>query len=149
MAYCVLRVAVPVIAPTIANLINHSFATGIYPQHWKTAKVTPLYMSNNVDDLFNYQLISVLPILPKVIERHIHDTLYGYLCANGLIYPRRSGFCQKHSKETVLIKIIDKLLFNLDKNQVSRMVLVNYCKAFDMVDHELLLEKLKIYGVKN
>ena len=55
----------------------------------------------------------------------------------------------KHGKETAKIKIIDELLFNLDKNQVSGMVLVDYCKAFDMVDHKLLLEKLKVYGVKN
>ena len=145
----VLRVAAPVIAPTIAKMINYSFATGIYPQRWKTAKVIPLYKSGNVEDLFNYRPIPVLTILSKVIERHMYDTLYGYLSTNDLIYPRQSGFRQKHSTETALIKIIDELLFNLDKNQVSGMVLVDYCKAFDMVDHELLLDKLKIYGVEN
>ena len=81
----VLCVAAPVIAPTIAKLINCSFATGIYPQRWKSVKVIPLYKSCNVDGLFNYRPISVLRILSKLIERHIHDTLYIYLCANDLI----------------------------------------------------------------
>ena len=121
----VLHVAAPVIAPTIAKLINCSFATGIYPQPCKTAKVLPFYKSGNIDDFFNYRPISVLPILSKVIEKHIHDTLYEYLCANNLIYPRQSGFRQKHSTETALIRIIDELLFNLNKNQVSGMVLVS------------------------
>ena len=59
----------------------------------------------------------------------------------------RSGFRKNHSRNTTLIQIIDELLFNLDKNRVSGMVLVDYCKAFDMVGHGLLLDKLKVYGV--
>ena len=56
-------------------------------------------------------------------------------------------FSEEYSTDTALIQIIDELLFNLDKNRVSGMVLVDYCKAFDMVDHGLLLDKLKVYGV--
>ena len=72
----VLRVAAPVIAATIAKLISCSIATGIYPQRWKTAKVTPPYKSGNVDDLFNYRSISVLPILSKVIEKRLIFTSF-------------------------------------------------------------------------
>ena len=89
----------------------------------------------------------MLPVLSKVIERHVHDSLYSYLTENNLIYPRQSGFRKNHSTDTALIQITDKLLFNLDKNRVSGMVLADYCKAFDMVDHGLLLDKLKVYGV--
>ena len=60
---------------------------------------------------------------------------------------RQSGFRKNHSTDTALIQVIDELLFNLDKNRVSGVVLVDYCKAFDMVDHGLLLDKLKVYGV--
>ena len=75
----------------------------------------------------------------------MHDSLYSYLTENNLIYPRQSGFRKNHSTDTALIQIIDELLFNLDKNRVNGMVLADYCKAFDMVDHGLLL--LKVYGV--
>ena len=61
-------------------------------------------------------------------------TLYSYLTENNLIYPRQSGFRKNHSTDTALIQIIDELLFSLDKNRVSGMVLADYCKAFDMID---------------
>jgi len=77
--------------------------------------------------------LSVLPVLSKVIERHVHDTLYSYLCDNNLIYPKQCGFRRRLSTETALIKIIDELLFNLDKDRVSGMILIDYCNAFDMV----------------
>ena len=72
----------------------------------------------------NFRPISVLPVLSKIIERHFHDSLYDFLNENNLIYSRQSGFRGKHSTETALIKIIDELLFNLDKDRVSGMVLV-------------------------
>ena len=79
----------------------------------------------------------------------MHNSLYAFLTEQNLIYSRQSGFRKHHSTETALIKIVDELLFNLDRNKVSGLVLVDYAKAFDMVDRELLLKKLEVYGVKN
>ena len=73
---------------------------------------------------------------------------YSFSCENDLIYIRQSGFRSKHNSETALIKIIDDLLFNVDNDRVSGMVLVDYCKAFDMIDHTLLLKKLEVYGLR-
>ena len=114
---------------------------------WNTAKVTPTFKSRDPTDVTNYRPISVLPILSKIAERHVHNALYSFLCENDLIYIRQSGFRSKHSTETALIKIIDDLLFNLDNDRVSGMVLVDYRKAFDMIDHTLLLKKLEVYGL--
>ena len=72
------------------------------------------------------------------------DSLYRYPTENNLIYPPQFSFRKNHSTDTALIQIIGQLLFNLDK---KRAVLVDYCKAFDMVDHGLLLDKLKVHGV--
>ena len=74
-------------------------------------------------------------------------SLYSFSCENDLIYIRQSGFRSKHSTETALIKITDDLLFNLDDDRVSGMVLVDYCKAFDMIDDTLFLKKLEVYGL--
>lgn len=79
----------------------------------------------------------------------MHNCLYTFLNDHNLVYSRQSGFRKQHSTETALIKIIDDLLFSLDNDKVSGMVLVNYQKAFDMVDHELLLKKLEAYGIVN
>ena len=107
----------------------------------------PLFKSGNSGDPSNYRPICILPILSKIVERHIHDSLYTFLSKLNLIFPRQSGFRKRPSTEAALIRIIDELLFNLDNNRINGMVLVDYCKAFDMVDHKLLLQKLKIYGI--
>jgi len=94
-------------------------------------------------------VVSVLPVLSKVIERHVHDSLYSCLCVNNLIYYKQSGFRKRHSTETALIGIIDELLFNLDSDRASGMILIDYCKAFDMVDHSVLLQELQAYRLDN
>ena len=142
-----LKLAAPIIAPSIAKLINHSFNTASFPQRWKTAKVSPLFKGGDSEDLNNYRPISVLPVLSKGIEWHMYDSLSSYLCENNLIYSKQSGFRKLHSTETALIRIIDELLFNLDNDR--GMILIDYCKAFDMVDHVILLDKQHAYGLDN
>ena len=146
-----LRIAAPILAPSIARLINMSFSTGKFPTRWKTANVTPLFKQGAASDPSNYRPISVLPVVSKVIERHMHNSLYAFLMDNNLLYSRQSGFRRMHSTETALVKLIDELLFSLDNNQVCSMVLVDYRKAFDIVDHnyKLLLRKLELYGIVN
>ena len=139
-----LKIAAPVIAPSITNMMDMSIEIAISPMRWKTAKVIPLCGDDNVT---NYRPISILPVLAKVIERHVHNHFYSYMAKNNLMYGRQSGFRRQHSSETALIKIIDTLLFDMDNNHITGMVLVGYQKAFDMVDHSLLLLKLKIYGL--
>ena len=115
----------------------------------KTANVTPLFKQGAASDPSNYRPISVLPVVSKVIERHMHNSLYAFLMDNNLLYSRQSGFRRMYSTETALIKLVDELLFGLDNNHVCGMVLVDYRKAFDMVDHKLLLRKLELYGIVN
>ena len=119
-----LKLAASIIGPSITKLINLSFSLNVFPSCWKTAKVTPIFKSGVPTDVTNYRPISVLPILSKIAERHVHNALYSFLCENDLIYIRQSGFRSKHSTETALIKIIDDLLFNLDNDRVSGMVLL-------------------------
>ena len=114
-----LKIAAPAIAPRVSRLINYLISTGTFPQRWKTAKVMPLFKSGNPSDPSNYRLICILPILSKIIERHVHDSLYAFLSKLNLIFSRQSGFCKRHSAETALIKIIDELLLNLDNNRIN------------------------------
>ena len=139
-----LRIAAPILAPSIARLINMSFSTGKFPTRWKTANVTPLFKQGAASDPSNYR-----PVVSKVMERHMHNSLYAFLMDNNLLYSRQSGFRRMYSNETALIKLVDELLFGLDNNHVCGMVLVDYRKVFDMVDHKLLLRKLELYGIVN
>lgn len=142
-----LKIAGPAIAYSITQILNISINSGVFPDCWKIAKVIPLFKSGDREDPDNYRPISILPVLSKILERHIHDHLYNYLCENNLLYPLQSGFRKHHGTDTALIRVIDNLLFNLDNDQVSGLLLVDYRKAFDMVDREILLQKLNAYGL--
>ena len=109
--------------------------------------MTPIFKSGDPTAVTNYRPISVLPIQSKIAGRHVHNALYSFLSENDLIYIRQSGFRPRHTTETALIKVIDYLLFNADNDCVSGMVLFDYRKAFDMIDHALLLKKLEVYGL--
>lgn len=142
-----LKIAAPIIGSSVTKLMNMSLESAVFPHRWKLAKVTPLFKSGERDNLSNYRPISVLPVLSKLLERHVHTQFYDYLSHNNLLYIRQSGFRKNHGTDTALIKIIDQLLLNLDKNCVNGLILIDYCKAFDMVDHKILMTKLNAYGL--
>ena len=89
------------------------------------------------------QPISVLPVLSKIID----DSLFHYLRLHKLIYESQPGFRANYSTETALIKITDMLLKNIDMNKINGLLLVDYRKAYDLVDHSILLVKMKCYGL--
>jgi hypothetical protein len=80
-----LKIAAPVIALSIAKIINMSLETAVFPTRWKTANVIPLYKDGERDNVTNYRPISILPVVSKIIERHVHNHLYAYMTANDLI----------------------------------------------------------------
>lgn len=109
----------PEISASITKITNKSLECAEFPLRWKMARVTSLFKSGDRSDLNNYRPISVLPILSKILERHVYIYLYDYLSDNNLIYQCQSGFRKNHGTETALIKLIDELLFCLDINQVT------------------------------
>ena len=137
-----LRIATPAIADSLCKLINFCIEKQTFPTKWKVGKVTPIYKGQgNRDDKNNYRPITVLPILSKLLEKHICDHLCDFLEENALLHRFQSGFRKFHSTETALIHLVDQLLFDLDKNRASGLVFIDYKKAFDLIDHGLLLER--------
>ena len=144
----ILRIAAPAIAPSLTKLLNYCLSAQTFPAIWKIAKVTPVFKGNGSrNDKSNYRLISVLPILSKVLEKHICEHLCNFLKENDLFHPPQSGFRKSHSTETALIRLVDQLLFNLDSDNVTGLVFIDYKKAFDLIDHKLLLSKLRALEV--
>ena len=140
-----LKISAPVISDSLTYLCNLSFKTGIFPSSWKEAKVKPLHKSGQCDDVNNYRPISILPTLSKLIEKHVHDSLTGFLNYHSLLYENQSGFRTKHSCETALVNMVSKWLQALNNGDLIGVLLVDFRKAFDLVDHTILLEKLKEY----
>lgn len=144
-----LKIAASEIADSITFICNRSIEESLFPNKWKDAKVSPLHKSGPCDDVNNYRPISVLPVLSKILEKHVHFSLINYLNEYNLLHPTQSGFRSAHSCETALVNMIDRWLNSLDNGQLVGVVLVDFKKAFDLVDHKILLQKLKIYGLSD
>ena len=109
--------------------------------------MTPLYKNGPRDDTNNYRPISVLPVVSKLLEKHVHDSLMGYLSSNSLLHSTQSGFRPNHSCETSLLQMINTWLDAINGSQMIGMAMIDFRKAFNLVDHTLLLKKLKYYKI--
>ena len=113
-------------------------------------EVTPIYKGcGSREDMNNYRPISVLPLLSKILEKHVHHSLYSYLTEKKFFYHLQSGFRRWHSTETALIRVVDQLLMDLDQNNVNGLIFIDYKKAFDFIQHNILIAKLKSLGINS
>ena len=127
---------------------SNSITKSVFPSKWKEAKVAPLYKNGPHEDVNNYRPISILPVLSKVLEKHVHESLSNFL-HHELLHKTQSGFRAQHSCETALVNMTDLWLNAIDKSKMVGVVLVDFKKSFDLVDHQILINKLEIYGIKD
>jgi len=136
----------PVIGSAFSHIINLSFYHGSLPNDLKSARVVPLYKKNSKTEPGNYRPVSILCVLSKIIERLVYNQLENYLISHSLLYELQSGFRTGFSTESCLIYLTDHIRRETDKGNFTGMVLLDLQKAFDTVDHTILLYKLKAIG---
>ena len=137
-----LKSAATPLSDTIVKICNLSIQSGVFPHMWKHARVIPLQKKKSQDDVNNYRPISILPIASKILEKHVSVHLYGYLSSHNLLNKRQSRFGANHSCESALTLMTEEWLSALFIGNQVGFLLVDLCEAFDLVNHDILLEKL-------
>ena len=135
------------ISKSVTLVINQSLHTGIFPDLLKIAKVIPIHKKDDNTILDNYRPISILPALSKVFERVMFNQVHGFFKLHNLYYDSQYGFREQHSTELASLELIDRLLVELDNGETPLSIFMDLSKAFDTLNHDILLYKLKYYGI--
>ena len=145
----ILKLSAPVIAETLTYVYNLCIDKSLFPIQLKQARVIPIFKSGDPSQPSNYRPISILPALSKPLEKHINKHLSKHLETYDLLHINQSGFRQNHSCQTALINLVDQWLHNINEDKFSGALFVDFAKAFDVIDHDLLYRKLLLYGVSD
>ena len=120
--------------------------TCTFPKNWKTAKVIPLHKKEDKNNPKNYRPVALLPILSKILEKAIFLQTIRYLDENSLLNHSHHGFRKSHNTCTALLQMYNEWIEAYEEGKISAVFMIDMSAAFDVVNHSILLQKLKIYG---
>ena len=136
------------ISGPLCHIFNLSFTSCRFPDALKIARVVPIFKKGSNDIPGNYRPISVLPLISKILERIVNNRLVTYLNKYNLLYKHQYGFREKHSAKLSLINLLNNLTQQIDQGKTTIGIFLDFAKAFDTIDHTILLSKLHYYGVR-
>ena len=143
----VFKAALPAIGRIILNIVNACITRSDIPIAWKHSIIHPIFKSGSASDPSNFRPISIIPVITKLIERLVQSQLYYYLSCNHLLSSSQHGFRPRHSTETALMTVTDRIMTATDDGEITLVCLIDLSKCFDVIDHDILLRKLQLYGV--
>lgn len=142
---CFIKLILPYIVGPLTHIINHSIVSSTFPDSWKTAQILPIAKKSNPVLPADYRPVSILPTLSKVFEKILTKQIIGHLDRKCLLSPFQSGFRPNHSCATAMVKILDDIRQQFDRGYLTILCLLDFSKAFDRVNHNILCTKLRCY----
>ena len=143
-----LKNIIPQIVDPLVHIINISLTTGLVPNNMKIAKVIPIHKKGEKEDVNNYRPISLLTSISKIFERVIYTRTVSFLKTSDIFSNFQFGFRENHSTTHALLTLIDKVTHALDLFSHTVGIFLDFSKAFDTINHEILLAKLSHYGIR-
>ena len=142
--YLLKKIINSIVDPLI-HLLNFSITSGLVPKNMKIAKVIPIFKKGDKQEVNNYRPISLLTGISKILERIIYTRLINFLQINDIFSNFQFGFRKKHSTSHALLTFIEKVTQALDNHSHMLGIFLDFSKAFDTIDHKILLKKLYHY----
>ena len=142
------KILAPIISPTVSMLFRNSLSEGTFTECCRTAKIIQTFKSADSNSTVNYRPISMLPFLSKIFEKLMCAKLDYYLKSNNILFTNQ--FCIRKNSNTsdAIIEILDYIYLSLDSKQSTIAVYLGFSKAFDTVNHNMLMSKLLHNGVR-
>ena len=137
-----------VVAPVLTNIFTACISTEYFPKVLKTAEVVPIFKKGERELCSNYRRISILNPFAKLLEKCLLDQLNNYFASNNLISPNQYGFKKNCSTNKAVLDIYNKLLDNMDKKLITRSIFLDLRKAYDTINHTMLIKTLEKYGIR-
>ena len=129
-------------------LFNLSFKTGKFPSNLKIANVIPIFNSGSKMECGNYRPISLLPIFGKFFEKIMHSRIYSFIESQNILIKSQYGFQKGKSTEQALVDIQSKIVNSFENKEIPCCIFLDFAKAFDTVNHKILIDKLYYYGIR-
>ena len=146
----VIKASIDLLASPLSQMCNVSFSTGMVPDKLKISKVPvlPIFKSEDSTNFTNYRPISILPCFSKILESAMYRRLMDYLTKHSILNNHQYGFRKKHSTFMEILELTNKIFDSFQKNKFTIGIFIDLKKAFDTVNHSILLDKLNFYGIR-
>jgi hypothetical protein len=144
----IIKLGGPVQTQILTLLFNKSLSNGVFPSPLKNAKVIPIHKGDSIFELSNYRPISLLPIFSKILEKIMYSRVISFVKKHNILYQYQYGFQSGMSTEFAVNSLVNNIVKCLENKEVGFCILLDFAKAFDTVNHEILLNKLEYYGIR-